>query len=613
MDIIKSLKGKITLIYVTLVFIITIVGIIASYNVYKVGKSIDGLMTDNYKSIVAANNMNNCIENQDKAVLKYMQFQKKEAVDLFYNNNDEFYKWLYIEKNNITEVGEGDLAEKINKDYVEFVKLFQQLQEYSSNHTSEETMAYYNKIITPSLDGIKKDLTDLSKLNETAMFNGKNKTKTNAQDSTNLILLVSSVAAIIGLMISLISTNKYLGPIHLLAKTIKSVKEGQLNKQAPIIYDDEIGMLATEFNNMTNRLYEFEQSTKGTLLAEKNRSITIVRSISDPLIVLDSSFKIKLLNNSCEGFFDLKEENVLNKHFLQVIRNAELYDHIFDVINNDLKDTGKIINIKTENKTYFFNVTVTSIKDRDSRVNGVIVLFKNVTELKQLEIIKTDFIATISHELKTPLTSVMMGVGLMLDRNIGALNEKQKTILGTIKEDVQRLTDLVANLLMLSRIQSDRAIFDIKPCLIIEVIDSCVKNYYRKAQEKQIDLYSNVNVNLPKVMADDEKVTWILNNLVSNAIRYTDNGGEVLIGAFIEDEEMHVYVKDTGRGIPEEYLEKIFEKFVIVEGFDIAAESTGLGLSIAKEIVEAHGGSIWCESKLNSGSTFTFTLPIAKD
>ncbi|SHK52386.1 PAS domain S-box-containing protein [Clostridium cavendishii DSM 21758] len=607
MNYIKTLKGKLNLIYISLIFIIGIVGSISVYNVYKLGMSIDGLITDNYKSIVAANNMNERIENEDKAVLKYLQFHNKEAIDMFYKSNDEFYKWLYVEKGNVTEPTEGEIVDKLNTHYVELTKLFAHLQEIDNNKNVEREEFYKNNI-SKKIEEIKGDLKDLSKANEVAMFDKKNKTKFSAEASTKIIFIVSLMAASIGLFLSLIYTNKYLKPIHLLADTIKSVKEGELNKQAPIIYNDEIGMLATEFNNMTSRLHEFEKSTKGTLLAEKHRSMTIVKSISDPLMVLDSSFKIKFINNDCGNFFSLNEEEVLNRHFLQVIKEGELYDHVFEIMNNNSIDKGMLFEITINNKLTYFNVTVTPIKDKDDKNNGVIVLFKNVTELKQLERIKTEFIGTISHELKTPLTSLMMGVGLMNDANLGALNTRQNRVLGAIKEDVQKLNDLVLNLLKISELESERAVFNILPVNIEVLIQSCVDSYKNQAEKKALSLVAVIEDNLPKVMVDEEKIMWVLNNLVSNAIRYTDENGAISIGAYKFNDSIKVYVQDTGRGIPEEYLERIFQKFVRVDGFEVLPESTGLGLSIVKEIVEAHGGEIKCESEVNKGSIFTFTI-----
>lgn len=609
---IKSLRKKITLIYIGLVIVIAMVGLISAFNVYNLGKSIDGLITDNYKSIDACKNMGNCIESENRAILKYIQGEKDQGLEFFYKSNDEFYQWFHIEKNNITEDGERSEVDKLNEEYVNFVKLFSELQEYSSSHNDDKAKSFYEDVISVSIENIKNDLNHASKLNEKTMFDKKISTRLNAENSTKLICIISLIASLLGLIIAIICTNKYLRPIHLLTNTIKSVKEGEINKQAPIIYNDEIGMVAKEFNNMTNRLYEFEKSTKGSLLAEKNKFMIIAKSISDPLMVLDGSFKIKFVNNSCETFLGLNEEHIINKHFLQAINNGELYDHAFNVINMDLIDNGKFIEVVIGDKTYFFNVIVTSIKDKDPKSNGIIMLFRNVTELKQVEKIKTEFIGTISHELKTPLTSVMMGVGLMLDENLGSLNEKQSGIIETIKEDVQRLSELVSNLLKISKIQSDKAVFNRKKCDLNKLIKECAESNNNIAKNKNIILKLNLN-NISMAMIDEEKMVWVLNNLLSNAIRYTDESGEIIVGSSIEKNNIKIYVEDTGRGIPENCLDKVFEKFFRVEEFDILPESTGLGLSIAKEIVEAHNGQIWCESVLDKGSKFTFTIPFVEN
>ena len=549
---------------------------------------------------------------QDKAILKYIAFQNKSSIDTIYNSNEEFYKWLNVEKNNITEVGEESIANKISDDYLLFVKSFSKLQDYQSSHVSSENIKFYDLHIFPLVVKVKEDLVTLSNLNEKAMFNGRNNAKSNAVSALYLILSISSTAAIIGLLISLIYTNKSLKPIYLLTETIKSVKEGEINKQAPVIYEDEIGMLAQEFNNMTSRLYEFEQSTTGKLLSERNKSIAIVKSISDPLIVLDASFKIQLLNDSGEDIFGVLEQNVINSHFLETIRNMELYDYIFLVVTSKANNTEKIISFQVNEGTYFFNVIVTVVNDKDNKINAIVVLLKNITEYKQLEKVRTDFIATISHEFKTPLTSIMMGVGLILEKNVGAINEKQEFLLDTIKEETEKLTELVSDLLKLSKIQSNQAVYDIKTYSINKIACDCVKNYSLQAKNNGIALYNRIEEDLPNVVVDEEKITWVLNNLVSNALKYTNSGGEIIIGAFIDGEKMKVFVKDNGKGIPREYHERIFEKFVKISAYDTEFLSSGIGLSIAKGIVEAHGGTIGCESEVNKGSTFIFTLPVEK-
>lgn len=596
-----------------IVLIIILVGLISALNVYNIGKYIDGLITENYKSIDASNKMNNCLENQQKAILKYIEGDKNESLEIYYKNNDEFYKWFYIEENNITEVGEEKIINDINSDYIKLSTLFSELQEKIKDSKIEEVTKFYDEEITPQVDKINKNLELLSKLNEINMFKKKDKARINAENTTYFILAISIVAAICGLIVLIIYTNKYFKPVHLLTNTIKSVKEGDINKQAPVIYNDEIGLLATEFNNMTNRLYEYEKSTKGTLLAEKNKTMSIIKSISDPLIVLDSSYKIKFINDSFEIYFDLKEKNVVNKHFLEVIKKPELYDHAFNIINNNLTDDGKLVDISRDGKDYFFNVTVTPIKDKDCKSDGAVVLFRNVTDIKHLEMMKTDFIGTISHELKTPLTSVLMGISIIEEANIGPLNEKQSKIIEAIREDANKLNEMVSNLLKISKLQSEDSAYNMEPCILSGLIKESIERFSIIAEEKQIKLTYIVDENTPVIWADAEKVGWVINNILSNAIRYTECNGNVTIGDYLDDEKIYVYVKDTGRGIPKEYIEKIFGKFSRVDGFEILPESTGLGLAIAKEVVKAHGGEIWCESELNKGSTFTFTIPLINE
>lgn len=607
---INSLKKKFTIIYIILVIIIILVGASSVINMYNINKSINGLIGDNYKSIDTSKKMIDCINNQDRAILIYLQGNKDEALNLFHTNDDEFYKWFYIERGNITEQGELELVDRINSQYIEFSKLFSGLQDYNNGQNHDELVQIYYQKIFPQITLLNESLEELLNLNQDIMLDKQGVLKSNSESSIYFIVFITLGGAIIGGAIAMFFTNRYFNPIHLLISAIKSVKEGDLNRQAPVIYDDEIGLLAKEFNNMTNRLYDFEKSAEGHLMAEKNRSLSIIKSISDPIILLDDKFKIKFINDEGKSFFYIDEEECIDKSFFEVINVSKVYKYIKESINKSNEDREKLIEIKRNNKKYFFNVTSTIIKGSEEKVEGVVVIFKNITGLKELEITKADFIGTISHELKTPLTSIMMGVGLINDNNIGALNNKQREIVGTIKEDVQKLNDLVSNLLKISHIQSNKTAFNIRKNDIKELIRSCVYNFIPLAKEKKIDLQINLEEKLPNVMIDEEKIKWVLNNLLSNAVRYTEKGSIKIYG-YIKENNICISVIDTGRGIPSNYLEKVFERFVRVEGFEIPEESTGLGLSIAKEIVEIHGGKIWCESNVGIGSKFIFTIPLS--
>ncbi|WP_411680468.1 ATP-binding protein [Clostridium thailandense] len=609
---IKTLKGKISVVYICLVLMIAIVGFTSAFNLHALSRSIDGLMVNNYKSINAANNMIEAIDGQNVAILNYLNNNDQKQINLFYKNSDEFYKWYNIEANNITELGEKDYVSKINNDYTRYVMSFSDVQDIRNKQGTDKATNFYNDKITNLYNNLKSDLKGLAAINEKAMFGGKDKVTNDSIAIMYIILGLSSVAVIGGYIISTFFINKLLKPIYILTESIKSVREGELHKEIAVDSSDEIGLLAHEFNNMTKRLQQFEYSSKGKLLTEKNKSIAIVKSISDPLIVLDTNYKFTLLNDACEDIFGIKETDVLHKHFLEGIRNGELYEYISSIYKEDNeKKSEKIMNIEVNEKDYYFNIISTAIKDRDLESYGIVVLFQNITKLKQLEKIKTDFMGTISHELKTPLTSIMMGVSLITDKKIGDLNEKQKNIVDAIREDGERLASLISELLQLSKIESDKAIFNMKQCSIIGVIENCVKRFNDQAISKEVNLYYEGSEWLPQVTIDPEKVSWALNNLVSNALKYINAGDEISIKVKAKNNEMYVSVEDTGVGIPNEYQKIIFDKFVQVKGGDLEMRSSGIGLAITKEIIEAHGGDIWCESKLDVGSKFTFTLPIS--
>ncbi|QAT39422.1 ATP-binding protein [Clostridium sp. JN-9] len=610
---IRTLKAKFSIVYLFMVVITLIVGIVSAVNVYSLGKSIDGLMVDNYKSISVANKMLEALENENSSILTYINISRDKGIVDFHNYSSVFFNEFYIESNNITEKGEKELVSDIHASYINYLQLFSKFQEISADKNDAAMEQFYNKEITPEFNHLRDLLKKLIVLNEKSMSSSKNRVTQDAQDSMYAILILSGIGIVMAFILSSYSLKRFLSPLYALRENMKAVKEGNINQQIPIETQDEIGELSMEFNNMTNRLTQFEQSTLGRVIAEKNKSLAIVKSISDPIIVLDTNYKVLLINNALEDLFEIKEEDALNKYFLEVIRSGELYDYIQSAYKTHYEvPENKIMYFKFNDKDFYFNVVVTVLNDSEKNSAGMVVLFQNITGIKQVEKIKSDFIATVSHEFKTPLTSLMMGTSLINEESIGTLNHQQKDIIAAIKEDSEKLLSLVNNLLTLSKIESNNSIFNMEPNSINEIIQESMKGFMEQAKNSGVKLSCKLDNDIPMVKADFEKVTWVINNLISNALKFTKSGDSIFISAFRNQDKLCVSVKDTGIGIPEEYREKIFDKFVQVKQGDDTSTGTGLGLSIAKEIVEAHGGEIWCESKLASGSEFLFTLPIAK-
>lgn len=607
----KSLKSKITFMFLCIVILIAVVGITSVFNIYSITKSVDGLMVDNYTSIKASGHMFEALEEQNFSIITYIYENDESSIDSFHQNGDVFYKWFNIESQHLTPESEKEYNARLKTSYLKYNSLFSTLQGIKSTKGNDAAAAFFTKEIIPVFNDMKEQLMGISDVNEKAMFASKNQTTQSSRRSLQVVLFLTSTAVLGGFIISKYYTDKALKPVHLLTETVKSIKEGNLNAEAPILSHDEIGILAGEFNNMTKRLQEFEQSAMGKLLHEKNKSLAIVKSISNPLLVLDHNYKILLLNDACEDVFEISEERAVNRHVLEVIRNNEIYEYISGVLDeNTVEPHQKIMEYKSKSKDYYFNVLVTGVKDRDAKSYGAVVLFQNITQLKQLEKIKTDFISTVSHEFKTPLTSIMIGMSLLNDKGLGVMNQKQLEVVNTISEDVDRLSLLVNNLLKISRIESDKSLFNFEYFSIKDIVMESIKTFHDQVQNKKINLDYEIEEDLPEVYVDSEKITWVINNLISNAIKFTQDNGNISVYAYNKNEKIYISVKDTGIGIPPEYQEKIFDKFVQIKNDAFNDSGTGLGLSIAKEVIEAHDGEIWCESKPDMGSTFIFTLPI---
>jgi NtrC-family two-component system sensor histidine kinase KinB len=254
------------------------------------------------------------------------------------------------------------------------------------------------------------------------------------------------------------------------------------------------------------------------------------------------------------------------------------------------------LNVVRNGATLYFRPRQVRIVDDHGRMQGRVTLLQDVTRFKDLDKMKSEFVATVSHELRTPLTSLSMGIDILTEQVLGPVNERQQDLLSAAKDDCERLRKLVKDLLDLAKLESGRFELMIEPLDVLQFVNDTMRPLQLPFQEKQISLVVDIPAGLPKIKGDSHQLAWVVNNLLTNALRFTDAGS----------------VTDTGRGIPQEAQGTIFEKFVQVKAStETTPGSVGLGLSIAREVVEAHGGRIWVESTVGRGSTFTFTLPIS--
>jgi len=225
---------------------------------------------------------------------------------------------------------------------------------------------------------------------------------------------------------------------------------------------------------------------------------------------------------------------------------------------------------------------------------------------------KSDFMATVSHEFRTPLTSLSMSIDILSQGILGTINDRQRELLAAARDDSERLRKLVKEVLDLTRLESGKYVMKKEWIDVEQLLETAIKPLHLPLREKNIEVQVVVDPDGSKVKGDGEQISWVVTNIVSNALRYTPDGGRIRITATREGETVRVSVTDTGRGIPPEALQSIFEKFVqLKQPTESTPGSVGLGLAIAKEVVEAHDGRIWVESEVGKGSTFSFTVPFS--
>ena len=606
----RTLKSKISMIYIGLVCLIALLGAASVFNLLRLGKSVDGLMTRNYRSISSASEMLYALDSQEKALITYLTMDENAGLADFYSSGQKFRDSFDLDAHNVTEADEQKVIDRIRADDAEFDRMFATLVSLKSRQGAADAEAYYDQTVVPRISDMRSQIRSLIAINQTAMFRSKDTTSQSTRHSTYYLLCFTLVMVLGGFFVSRYFVNRFLRPIRQLADGIRKVRAGGLDLKLDIHTTDETGRLATEFNEMIRRLSVYEKSTMGTLVSERNKSVAIVKSISDPLIVLDGRFRILLLNTASEKFFAIEEGRAVGRHFLEAIHSGELFDLISGGAESGKSRTEKILRFPGDE---YFNVVVTQISAPDRHIAGFILLMQNVTKLKELEQVKTDFLATVSHEFKTPLTSIMMGASMLENGSMGRLTDEQAGIVHTIAEDSDRLSEFVGELLEISRIEAGKSIYHFAPCSMVSIVENSCRQFREAASARRIALHNELKPGLPDVTADFEKITWVLNNLIGNALKYTKAGDSITLCAQRKGDMLEISVSDTGEGIPKEYLERIFGRFVQVKGRDIEMRGTGLGLSIAKDIITAHHGTIRAESELEKGSTFRFTLPVCAD
>lgn len=554
-----NVKTKIRLGLIFLLAIIMLLAGSGSYYINKLATESDDILKENYNTLQYTKNM-------------------IEAMDIADSNSSLrfFEKNLVLQENNITETGEQSATLAMRN-------LFEQYK-----------AGLHNDSIKTEL---RKRILEVQKLNMDAILAKNNIITTKTSNAFAYITILGTLCFLLSFTFVINFPKWIADPIANLTEGIRRISAKDYSARIQIATRDEFGELAGAFNNMAAELDRWEHSNLSKVMFEKSRIEAIINSMQDAVIGMDEKRNILFVNEVAEGLLVLKKNDVIGKYAPDVALKNDLFRNLLNSREVDFK-------IFSANKENHFVKAYKEVTNEEILIGELIVLH-NVTPFKELDSAKTNFLATVSHELKTPIAAIKMSLQLLKAEEESKLTDNQKQLLESVSHDAERLLKITGELLNMTQVETGNIQLNIGSVSPEKIIGPAIDAVSSLAEQKHIKLNISNDKNLPAVNADLDKTIWVMVNQLTNAIRYSPNNQQIDVSATLRGNEVHFSVKDYGPGIEDKYAARIFERYFKVPG---SQGGTGLGLAISKKFIEAQGGRIWIDTSGAEGTTFVFAL-----
>lgn len=429
-----------------------------------------------------------------------------------------------------------------------------------------------------------------------------------ADSASRLMFILTGVGIALAVIFVAVASRSILRPVQVLTRSAREIEQGNLDLIVQVRSRDELRQLAEAFNSMAAKLREYRRTNRAKLLRTQHTTQNAINSLPDAVAIVSPEGRVEMANTAAQRLFGLQPNAQVTE--LRADWLAKLYHETASQLRPiEPRGYESAVQVLDEGGgERFFLPHAVPILDEDRQLLGVTVVLADVTNLRRLDEMKSGMLSVVSHELKTPLTSIRMGVHLLLEERIGSLNPQQSELLIAVRDDADRLNRIVENLLDMGRIESGRALIELQPAPTRRVVTDAVEPHRSAFRDRGVELVIDVADDVPPVLVDPTRIGLVFSNLLTNALKFTAPGGRVTVSAAAGDgNDVRFSVLDTGAGIKREHLPHIFERFFRVPG-QSGTTGAGLGLAIAKEVVEAHGGHMGVESEEGIGTTFTFTL-----
>lgn len=580
-----KIKTKLNIGIGLLFLMILLLAFASTWYVSSLKREADNVLAANYLSVEYARNMLGASD----------QYSAGDTVALATLRSN-----LAKQKKNVTELSEKEITTNLE------LKLNRLLDNPSDPHHASE---------------LREELVNLMNVNMAAIVKKNDHTKLLANEAFLLISILGALSFLIAFVLWVNLPSNIADPIKKLTNSIREIAKQNYAQRLYFKGDSEFVDLANSFNSMAERLQEYSNSKLDHILQEKKRVEALVNSMHDPVIGLNDKKEILFINDEALQLIGLSREEVKLKPLQELANASDLIARIVEIPEKTperqvhaLEDNT--LNIFVDNKESYFEKQVYAIEivptgEQALQHVGEVIILKNITSFKELDVAKTNFIATVSHELKTPIASIQMGLELLNHPKTGELSENQRKLMEGIKDDSERLLRITSELLNMSQVETGNIKLFAQWCNPMPVITYALQATRLQAEQKHIELVTELDEDLPEVYIDEEKTAWVLTNFITNAIRYSAEHSKIIVSLAKKDAKLVFSVQDHGKGIDSSYKDRIFDRYFQIPGS--MRSGTGLGLSIAKDFIENQGGSIAVESSVGVGSTFSFSIPTNKN
>jgi NtrC-family two-component system sensor histidine kinase KinB len=611
-----TLRQRILLTLLPLLALLAVLGGAGIVLLHRLGGRVDAILRENYDSVLYMQQLGEALKRIDSSFQLAIAGRAAPARRQYDTQWKLLNDNLNAERGNVTLAGEQELVDRLTKLSVEYRKqgdVFWQL-----NDQATRNKAYFGDDGGPPhlyglFEQIKTTTAQILKLNQDNMEEASAEAKRTATNSVIWLTGGVALAVLLAVLIALRTVRAVLRPIRAVTRAAHGIAAGNLDQVVPQFAGGELGELSQAFNAMAGRLRDYRHSQLSRLVRAQLASQTAIDSFPDPIVVLDAAGAVEMANPAARRLLGIVPRQDETAHVFGVWRPPDpLRQPLAEALAGQRHflpegfDHAILLNAGGQQRTYLPRIL--TIRDPYDDLLGAAVVLQDVTRLRLLDEVKSNLVATVSHELKTPLTGVRLAIHLLLEEAAGPLAPKQTELLLDARENSERLLGMVDNLLNLAQLEQGSRQLDMRPENPRLLVQAAAEAIRPRAQDKGVDINVELPPTLPPVSADAARLGTALGNLLVIALACSAGGGHRTLRAAAGPDTVTLTVADTGAGIPPEHLPHVFEKFFRVPG-QSRAGGTGLGLAIVHEVVAAHGGTITCESEPSRGTVFRITLP----